>query len=60
MQIHGFAGINISYQNSILEFKQLSLFDDPSENRIFLSDEKFKDYFQENKEEIDISEEEFF
>lgn len=45
-------------QEGILEFKQLALFDDPNENRIFLSDEMVEDYY-ENKSERSISYEEF-
>ncbi|MCY3743644.1 MAG: hypothetical protein OXH00_21735 [Candidatus Poribacteria bacterium] len=46
-------------QDGILEFKQLALFDDPNENRIFLGDETAKDYYEKNEAEIDISFEEF-
>ena len=46
-------------QEGILEFKQLALFDDPNENRIFLSDEMTEDYYEENKSEMDISYEGF-
>ena len=46
-------------QEGILEFKQLALFDDPNENRIFLSDEMVKDYYEENRAEMGISYEDF-
>jgi hypothetical protein len=42
-----------------LEFKQLSLFDDPNENRIFLSDRMLENYYEKNKETMEIPMEKF-
>ena len=42
-----------------LEFKQLSLFDDSNENRIFLSDEFLENCYQKDKKDINITFKEF-
>lgn len=46
-------------EEHILEFKQLALFGDPNENRIFLSDEMFENYYQSHEDSIEISYEDF-
>ena len=42
-----------------LEFKQLSLFDDPNENRIFLGEDIVQELYQEYEETMNISSEKF-